>query len=59
MEAINLLVGKIGGFAWGPIMIFFLVGTGVLLTLGTPFVNRYRWFHWKIRHQNRPTPKNE
>ena len=38
MEALNLLVGKIGGFAWGPIMIFFLVGTGVLLTIGTRVV---------------------
>ena len=38
MEALNLLVAKIGGFAWGPIMIFFLVGTGVLLTIGTRVV---------------------
>lgn len=35
MELLNLVVGKVGSFAWGPIMIFFLVGTGVILTLGT------------------------
>lgn len=38
MEALNALVGKVGGFAWGPVMIFFLVGTGVLLTIGTRVV---------------------
>lgn len=38
MDAINSLVGTIGSFAWGPIMIVFLVGTGVLLTIGTRVV---------------------
>ncbi len=38
MELLNLVVGKVGSFAWGPIMIFFLVGTGVILTLGTRVV---------------------
>ena len=45
MEALNLLVGKIGGFAWGPIMIFFLVGTGVLLTIGTRVVQFRKLFY--------------
>lgn len=38
MEFLNLVVGKVGSFAWGPIMIFFLVGTGVILTIGTRVV---------------------
>ncbi len=38
MEALNALVGKVGGFAWGPIMITLLFVTGVLLTLGTRIV---------------------
>ncbi len=38
MEAFNEIVGQIGGFAWGPVMIVFLVGTGVLLTVGTRVV---------------------
>ncbi|MCG8617045.1 MAG: sodium:alanine symporter family protein [Desulfobacterales bacterium] len=38
MEVLNQLVGTVGSFAWGPIMIFFLVGTGVFLTLGTRVV---------------------
>ncbi|WDP88282.1 MAG: sodium:alanine symporter family protein [Desulfobacter sp.] len=45
MEFLNLLVGKIGSFAWGPIMIFFLVGTGVILTLMTRVVQFRKLFH--------------
>ncbi len=45
MEALNALVGTVGSFAWGPIMIVFLVGTGVLLTLGTRVVQFRKLFH--------------
>ncbi|MCP4749113.1 MAG: sodium:alanine symporter family protein [Desulfobacteraceae bacterium] len=38
METLNELVGKINSFAWGPFMISFLVGTGVILTIGTRVV---------------------
>ncbi|MCP3925738.1 MAG: sodium:alanine symporter family protein [Desulfobacterales bacterium] len=38
MEALNSFVSQINSFAWGPIMIIFLVGTGVVLSLGTVFV---------------------
>jgi len=38
MEAINQLVGKLGSFAWGPIMIVLLLGTGILVSIGTKFV---------------------
>ena len=44
MEALNILVGKVGSFAWGPIMIIFLVGTGVVLTLGTRIVQFRKLF---------------
>lgn len=45
MELLNLVVGKVGSFAWGPIMIFFLVGTGVVLTLGTRVVQFRKLFY--------------
>lgn len=45
MEALNLLVGKVGSFAWGPIMIILLVGTGVVLTFGTRIVQFRKLFH--------------
>lgn len=45
MEAFSVLVGKIGGFAWGPVMIVFLVGTGVLLTIGTRIVQFRKLFY--------------
>ncbi|QXM05918.1 alanine/glycine:cation symporter family protein [Crassaminicella indica] len=38
MSSISNLIGAIGNFAWGPIMIVFLVGTGLILTLGTRIV---------------------
>ena len=45
MEALNNLIGTIGGFAWGPVMIILLVGTGVLLTLGTRIVQFRKLLH--------------
>ena len=49
MQVLNSLVGTIGGFAWGPIMIVFLVGTGVILTLGTRVVQfRKLFFAFKL-----------
>ncbi len=38
MEALNGIISSINSFAWGGIMIFFLVGTGVVLTIGTRVV---------------------
>lgn len=38
MEALNALISKINSFAWGGLMIFFLVGTGFILTMGTRVV---------------------
>lgn len=38
MDQINVIVSKLGSFAWGPIMIAFLVGTGVLLSVGLKFI---------------------
>ncbi|MCT4606347.1 MAG: sodium:alanine symporter family protein [Marinisporobacter sp.] len=38
MDSLTNLIGVIGSFAWGPIMIVFLVGTGLILTLGTRVV---------------------
>ncbi len=45
MEALNALVGTLGSFAWGPIMIIFLVGTGVILTAGTRVVQFRKLFY--------------
>lgn len=34
MEIINSLIGNLGNFIWGPIMLCFLIGTGLYLTIG-------------------------
>jgi AGCS family alanine or glycine:cation symporter len=41
MEAINSVIGAIGGFAWGPVMITQLFATGLILSVGTKIV-QYR-----------------
>ena len=41
MEAINTVIGAIGGFAWGPVMIVLLFATGLILSIGTRIV-QYR-----------------
>jgi len=38
MNQLDLIIGKINSFAWGGFMILFLVGTGVILTIGTRVV---------------------
>lgn len=38
MEKFNLIIKNISDFAWGPVMIILLVGTGLYLTIGTRFV---------------------
>jgi len=38
MDILNELVGVVNGFAWGGFSIILLVGTGLVLTLGTKFV---------------------
>ncbi|SHJ11179.1 alanine or glycine:cation symporter, AGCS family [Dethiosulfatibacter aminovorans DSM 17477] len=38
MDGLNSIISQINSFAWGGIMIFFLVGTGVVLTFGTRMV---------------------
>jgi AGCS family alanine or glycine:cation symporter len=44
---INLIVKHLGDFAWGPIMIVFLVGTGLYLTIRMGFIQirgfRHAW----------------
>ena len=34
METIIAILGAISGFVWGPVMLFFLIGTGIYLTVG-------------------------
>ncbi|WP_066502313.1 alanine/glycine:cation symporter family protein [Abyssisolibacter fermentans] len=38
MERFEEIIKALGNFAWGPIMIVLLVGTGVLLSIGTKFI---------------------
>jgi len=38
MEALMNVIGNVNSFSWGGIMIFFLVGTGFVLTVGTRVV---------------------
>ena len=34
MQAIIDFLGAVSGFVWGPVMLFFLIGTGIYLTIG-------------------------
>jgi AGCS family alanine or glycine:cation symporter len=45
MEQLNAIVATIGNFAWGPIMIVLLVGTGAWLTIGTRVVQFRQLIH--------------
>ena len=38
MELFSSIVSQINSFAWGPIMIVFLVGTGIFLSVSTRFL---------------------
>lgn len=38
MELISTIIAKVNSFAWGPVMILFLVGTGIFLSIGTRFI---------------------
>ena len=40
MEAFNNVVTAINGVVWGPIMLVLLIGTHVLLTVRTKFIQR-------------------
>lgn len=48
MLFLETLVGQVGSFAWGPVMIVALVGTGLLLSVGTGFV-QYRKLIYAIK----------
>lgn len=38
MEYLDKVVKQLGDFAWGPVMIILLVGTGIILSFGTKFI---------------------
>ena len=40
------IVGKVNGFAWGPIMLILLVGTGVYLSIRTGFIQFSKIGYW-------------
>jgi len=40
MEAFNNIVTAINGVVWGPIMLVLLIGTHILLTVRTKFIQR-------------------
>ncbi len=37
LTAVETINGKVNGWVWGPVMLVFLVGTGIFLTLGLKF----------------------
>lgn len=45
MEAIHEWVADLSGFAWGPVMIALLVGTGVLVTIRTRCIQFWGFVH--------------
>ena len=40
------IVGKVNGFAWGPIMLILLVGTGIYLSIRTGFIQFSKIGYW-------------
>lgn len=48
MENFNQIVNAIGSFAWGPVMIALLFATGLILSVGTKFV-QYRKIGYAFR----------
>ncbi|MFO8063426.1 MAG: alanine/glycine:cation symporter family protein [Spirochaetota bacterium] len=48
METVNAIIGAIGSFAWGPVMITALFATGLILTIGTRIV-QYRRLGYAFR----------
>ena len=40
------IVGKVNGFAWGPIMLILLVGTGIYLSIRTGFIQFSKSGYW-------------
>ncbi len=49
LETITKVNGAINSFAWGPIMLALLVGTGVFLTFRTGWI-QVRWFGYIMKH---------
>ncbi len=45
METLDLLIGKVNSFAWGPPMLILLVGTGFWLTLNLRGLQFTKLFH--------------
>ncbi len=60
MDLFTSIIGKINSFVWGPFMLFFLVGTGILLTLRLKFLPfRYLGYALKLafsRQQDQDSP---
>lgn len=49
LETITNINGVLNSFAWGPIMLALLVGTGIYLTIRTGFI-QVRWFGYIMKH---------
>ena len=49
LETITKINGVLNSFAWGPIMLALLVGTGIFLTIRTGFI-QVRWFGYIMRN---------
>ncbi|SMB87285.1 alanine or glycine:cation symporter, AGCS family [Desulfonispora thiosulfatigenes DSM 11270] len=59
MQAFEKFVGMLGNFAWGPLMVSLLVGTGLLLTVGTKFLQfRKLGLAFKLLFTSRATTKD-
>lgn len=45
MEGITRVIDAVNGFLWGPVMLLLLVGTGIVLTVGTKFFQVTKFGH--------------
>lgn len=58
IQALDGIVGKIGGFVWGPVMLALLVGTGVLLTIRLGFL-QFHMLPYALKQAFRPHKPKE
>ena len=49
LEIVTTVNGKLNAFAWGPVMLALLIGTGVYLSFRTGFI-QVRWFGYIMKN---------
>lgn len=56
LDVLKAFFDTVGGWVWGPVMLVFLVGTGVYLTLRLAFL-QFTMLPFALKQRLRPIPK--